>query len=641
VLLLALFAPSVTAGRRSISLLDAAAVAAVAVLAVALARGRVTAAELGRDDGAATLLLLVPGLVVFVAAVGCARLLRPALTALERATRRRSAALRMAALSLVRNPGHAAIAVSFLSVALGLTLFAVAYGSTLVRGLEDQARYAVPESYVVRERLGPGTTASPLAVVGAVRRRAALGAGVSVSPVIRRQGDVAELNGTRRGYTLLGVPARSLSSLRGWRSDFTARPLPALAAAIAPTGATALRGPRLPAEATTVEVAARVTGADVLLRLAVLTPRGVVRQLELQPVGPDTRRLVLPPEARGGRVIGLELVRSAAVESHRKNEAPVVSGTVALGPLRATGAGRRRALGGGYARWVGRGRVQASVRGDDAVLRYLVGNDLVSQFRPPQPLEETPLPVLVTPGLAAIADRDGVLALRLGGGRIVLRVAGVVNRFPSVTGDVVIADESSLFTVGNTTRAGSASPTEIWLSSPRPLDAALRRAPFTDLDVTSQRARLDELRADPLTRGSVLALGCAAIVSLALAAVGFLVLVLSDLRDERGELFHLEAQGAAPAELRRHVRLRALVVAGAGLAGGLLTGLVLTALVTRTVVVAANGITPEPPLLLRVDWRLLAAAVVAYTLLVALVVAGTTRSSFRAAYPLRSPVSEP
>jgi hypothetical protein len=640
VILLTLLAPTVRAGRRSVSLLDAAAVAALVAVVVALARGRLTAEELSRDDGAAAVLLLLPGLVAFVAAVACARLLGPALRGLDHATRRRAATVRTAALSLVRNPGHAAIAVSFLAVAIGLTLFAVVYGSTLDRGLEDQARYAVPTTYTVRERLSSDALVRPLRAAPLARWRT-LGTGVSVAPVVREVGYVAEATGSRRRYTLLGVPAAAVSSLDGWRDDFADRPLPVLASSIAPSRPVALRGPMLPATATAVQVTARRTGFDALLRLGVLTPHGDVRQIQLHDTAPGVRGAALPADMRGGRVVGFELIRAESVESHRKNDAPVVTGSLALGPLEAVGPEGTQLLAGGYDGWIGRGRVEVEPRDDGVTLRYLVGNDAVSQFRPTQPLEGRPVPALVTPGLAAIADSNGVLALRLGAGRVLVQVAGVVKRFPTADGDAVVVDEPSLFAAGNTLRAGTVGVTELWLSSPTNLDDALRAAPFDVLDVASQRARLDELRDDPLTRGALLALVCAAGVSLLLAAAGLLVLVLSDLRDERGEMFHLEAQGADPGSLRRHLRLRAQVVAAAGLAGGLLTGLALAFLVTATVVVTANGAVPEPPLLLRLDWPLLCAVAAAYLVLVAAVVAGATRSSFRSAYPTRSQVSEP
>ena len=49
-----------------------------------------------------------------------------------------------------------------------------------------------------------------------------------------------------------------------------------------------------------------------------------------------------------------------------------------------------------------------------------------------------------------------------------------------------------------------------------------------------------------------------------LAAVGLLLTVVGDLRDESGELYDLEAQGATPRDLRRHVLLRAAIVAVLG-----------------------------------------------------------------------------
>ena len=83
------------------------------------------------------------------------------------------------------------------------------------------------------------------------------------------------------------------------------------------------------------------------------------------------------------------------------------------------------------------------------------------------------------------------------------------------------------------------------------------------------------LRADPLARGALATLAATAALALALALVGLLLGVAGDRRDERGELFDLEAQGAAPATLRRHLRLRALLVAVFGLAGGIATGAIL------------------------------------------------------------------
>ena len=106
--------------------------------------------------------------------------------------------------------------------------------------------------------------------------------------------------------------------------------------------------------------------------------------------------------------------------------------------------------------------------------------------------------------------------------------------------------------------------------------------------------------------------------------------MVSDLRDERGELHELEAQGASPADLRRLLRLRALVVAAVGVAGGLATGAVLSTLVVGVVRLTAGADTPVPPLRLDLDWTLLAAALAAYAVAAAALVGLITWAAFRA-----------
>ena len=83
----ALRAKPIAFGRRSFSALDAAALGAIAVIAITLLRGDLDQETLAQESGMAAALVLLPGLVTFVAAVVCARLLRPGLLLLERASR--------------------------------------------------------------------------------------------------------------------------------------------------------------------------------------------------------------------------------------------------------------------------------------------------------------------------------------------------------------------------------------------------------------------------------------------------------------------------------------------------------------------------------------------------------------------------
>ena len=180
------------------------------------------------------------------------------------------------------------------------------------------------------------------------------------------------------------------------------------------------------------------------------------------------------------------------------------------------------------------------------------------------------------------------------------------------------------------TRSGSTPRTR----NEAALAAALTQPPFHVLAV-STRAELErESRRDPLAHGTLIALGAAALLALVLAAVGLALAVWSDLRDDRGELYELEAQGGTPSLLRRVVRSRALALAVAGLVAGALTGFLLVTLVTRLVSVTARAGFADPPLEATVDPLVVVVGVVAYALLAVVLVGAATRNAFaRAARP--------
>src|SRR5262249_42935908 len=106
------------------------------------------------------------------------------------------------------------------------------------------------------------------------------------------------------------------------------------------------------------------------------------------------------------------------------------------------------------------------------------------------------------------------------------KIVATTRYFPSVDGDVVIADRRSFLTVANSLEPGVATASETWLQHP-----PSRTLP---LAVDSQRAQTSELTGDPLARGSIALLGITALVALALAAVGLLLTVIGDLRAEAG-----------------------------------------------------------------------------------------------------------
>ena len=161
--------------------------------------------------------------------------------------------------------------------------------------------------------------------------------------------------------------------------------------------------------------------------------------------------------------------------------------------------------------------------------------------------------------------------------------------------------------------------------------AASRRPPGCTaalllLDVSSQRGRsLAAWR--PPARGALRAARHRH-RPLALAAVGLLLTIVGDLRDESGELFDLEAQGATPRDLRRHLLLRAAIVAALGLAGGLAAGAIVSALVVAVVTVTAGAGVALPPLELVYDRRLVVVALVALAVGSALAALAATRRAY-------------
>ena len=159
--------------------------------------------------------------------------------------------------------------------------------------------------------------------------------------------------------------------------------------------------------------------------------------------------------------------------------------------------------------------------------------------------------------------------------------------------------------------------------------------PFTLLDVASQAGLERQLRTDPVARAAVAMLEAAAVTALVLALLGLLLGVVAERSDDRAELFDLEAQGLAPAQLRRQLRLRALVAAASGALGGVLIGLVLSALVVGFVELTANATAPEPPLVLSLDWAVVGTAAAAVTAAAILLVVAVTGRAFRHATPGR------
>jgi hypothetical protein len=596
----ALLSRGVAVGGLRVTPADVAAAGALGAILLALARGKADAGAIASGDGTGVLLLLLPALTILVLAVVAARLLAPVLRLLERLARRGPAGVRIALLSLARAPGQATLTTVFFVVAVGVAVFAISYRATLLAGERQQAAYVAPADLVLTEDLTKLVTvqqAAPPAVAARLGRS---------TPVLRDSG-FAGGNGGGRDFTLLALPAAALGRIQGWRSDFSAQRPAALARAIRPPHPAALPGIDLPPPARSLELPVSVRGDAVGISLTVLDRRGDLTSIWLGEHGRGTHvvRRAIPAAARGGRVVALRVtfpLLAAFAANHRESGTALSVSDASRGSLEL---GRLRAGGVALPDWPGWKGVAGLDRipTGGATLRYLVNRAADSVFRPREPFEGEPVPVVVTPALARSAGPNGLLPLHVGYDVVVGRVVGVARDIPSVDGDAVVADASWWLAAATAARPGVGTPTELWIDRLRPGAARLlARAPFSSLAVTSQGGVYASLRSDPLARGTLDVLLVSAAVGLALAALGVLLAVVGDLRDESGELFDLEAQGASPTEVRHHLLLRATAVSGVGTAGGLVAGLVVGALVVAVVTVTAGAGEPLPPLERIVDW---------------------------------------
>jgi hypothetical protein len=627
-----------TAGERrrlGIGPLDVAALAAVGAVLLALDRGAADASTLTAGTGSSTLLLL-PVLIAFAAAVAVGRLLGPGLRVAERASRRGRVDVRLAFLALARAPARTAVAAAFLVVSLGVALFASSYRSTLEQSQRDPAAYQVPLDAVVTagDQLVQPLDAAPL---GAYQ---ALAGGVTALPVIRQSAEVPGSGTQRLSPTVLGVPAAGLTSLR-WRSD-NAADSPATLARKLVAGEPAdraLRTTALPGGTAKIRVRAGRRGAPVGLSAAVLERGGRIVRVSLGPVPTQARTLqaALPAAARGGRLVDLRLeLRLIGQETgDHPGRGLSTRGLLRLGPVSGTG----------LQGWTGTGgAVVHPTAGGGADVGYTVSQAQGAALRPSQPTDGRPLPIVASADVAAAAGPGGIVPLDFGTTTLRGRVVAVATRFPTTQdtpSTFVVADEQSLASRLDAGDPGLGRPTEVWLGAhggaqAGPLLAALSKPPFDALQVTSRQAIEHALASDPLARGIELTLAAAAIVAVALALIGLWVSAVSDLRDEQGELYDLEADGVSPAALRTQLRLRAAVLVAVGLAGGLVLGVILSLGTADLVLLSANGTAPLPPLLRITDWAQVAGGVALVVLLAAAVVELTVRGAFRERLPRRA-----
>ena len=603
--------------------LDFVAFAALLVTGVALLGGVADEEQLARGEGSAVLLLLLPGLVALAAAIGVARVF-PAVARWWGERRRTSVSGRLAAVGLARGPGAAVATVAFLTIAFALALLAEGYRATLLRADREQAAFQVPLDVTVREDLA--NLVRVFDVASRERFEQLAGEGGAAYPVLRVTGSAGRAERVS-GVTVLGLDKPAIERVRVWRSEWASgRGTDELAALVDPGRPVELQGLRLARNKVVMRVSRSVVSFAAIVRLR----DGSFRRIDLGDALPRSSTVLRKRLPRGALLLSLEIVPPP-----RLIERGADAGIGFFAKVRLSGPLVRE-----LRHWKPVGGVETTSMADGLVVRVPLTLQRTSLLRAPEPTDDAPPKVLVTPRLAELAGGvGGELPLQVGGGSAIVRVAGVVKRFPGATGELVVGDRGSLGTAINTAAPGAGRESEIWLDVPparvRAVADVLARPPYRALATTVRSEVEAEARRDPLAQGTLLALGAAALVALVLASLGLALAVRSDLRDDRGEHYDLEAQGSSPAFLRGVVRTRAAAVSLVGLVAGLVTGIGLLALVTRVVSVTARGAGAEPPLAAVVDPWLVLAGIALFALLASALVAGSTRRAFAG---LRGPV---
>jgi hypothetical protein len=594
---------------RSARLTDMLAVAAASALVAALAAGT------GSDQALA---LLVAPLCCAAAGVLTFRAARVVLRGAERVARGGPVLPRLALVNLARSSGVAALAIAFIAVATGLGGFALAYRSTLVRSAADQAADRVPLDVLV----SPGPDFNTPLEVAPLQHWQALASG-AVLPVRRTDANYTTGGGTVT-VTALGIPAGGLTGIHGWRESDGSASLATLARRLEPTGPVRMAGPTLPADAQTLSLRVSSRGFAVTVTADLRDPQGAIRQVAFGTADASAAVLRVPVPRGRWELEALELDEPtglAITNGHQNGENPgaatQASARVALGPLSVLPAhGPSLPVPLGAWRGVGAAATTESATtgpptsGAVAIVGFSA-TGTPGVFRPAQPTDTLPVPVLADPQTAASAGPDGRIALTVDGLPVVARVVGVLGRFPTIEGDsagFVIADEATLAAALDAQLPGQGRPDELWISTGHlaRLRAALGSGTLAQLD-SSFRVDLDhQLRDAPVARGVLGTLIAAAALSVVLAVVGLLTALLGGARDKRAESDLFE-QGVGPRGLRAELRVRLALASVLGVIVGLGIAVLLTRLAVASVRAAGTVADPSPPVVTVVPWAELAA----------------------------------
>lgn len=566
----------------------------------------------GPGEPVGPLVVLLPASIAFLVALVVAVALPPIIRGAARRSAGSPLAVRLALLSIAREPSRPAATITLLAFSLGAIVFSIGWSASLDEGIRDGAAYRSGLDLRVTE-LGTGLSISGSVVP--IDRYAGLGADVRAVAVYRDATTADEGGRTE----ILALPPSALAGLPGWRTDFADTPIADMATRLevqSPAGGWRQQGHQLAVDAMELVLRFRYVGRPLRLDAIVATTAGDTATIHLGDLDPSMTEVrgTLPPGARGGLVTALILRNPGLVK----------------------GSGHQDELRRATITWLG--------------LTGLVAEDPIDVeifttaahiIRAPALTDGLRLPAIVSPDLEARAGPEGELDLQLtADATIGLRVVGVARFLPTVVDDaprfVAVSIEPFLVALAATV-PGAGRANEMWLDLPddpgrlAAVRAALREDPFRFAQITDKAATIAQRSDDPLSVGILWTLVAAGLAGLLLALSGLLLGAVTDLADPRGEAADLEAQGVAPSVLRQLATTRMAVLVGAGAVAGTVVGLVLSTVVTGALSLTADGLVPIPPLVGVVPLATIAILVGAVVMVVLAVTAGLASRAYGAA----------
>ncbi len=615
--------------------LDAVGAAAFCMAALAVSRGSATASSLvSKGD---PLIALLPLLAAVVVAWIAIRLVPVLVARFAQLLGHHAPLVRTALGEVARRPTVPLATAGFLAAATTLSIFSLGYRSTLAAGARDQASYAVPFDFTLA--YGPALV-RPSAVEP-------VGGWPSIAPsavstdILRRSASVESQKLSTDSIAMVGLEPSTLTSMRGWRSDFGPS-IESMQAAITSKRDQPTAGTVIPLGTTRLTITGDGDLSTTEIAAIVASEKGLWHEDTTTLSKSDTNQLVvtLDPGDAGGRLIGFRLGQpgtQAQKTQHHAGEgntgAAYFTATITLDSVEAETSSGTTTMAVPWSQLQSQGgAVTHDATGLSIELRLQGSSALLL---PPAPPDIAVIPAIVDPYTAASAQGGNVVVDLPGDSRQVLRVAGIAKRFPGAGTRFAIVDISLAEPAFDRDQPGFGTANEIWIAADgadqRALATAFEQAPLKDLAVTRRTTIQERLSSDPLSRFTLGLFGIAAIIA-ALLAIGAVFLSTMSNAAEQAPLHRaLAAEGVAPRSLSRMVRATSIAITVGALLFGALGSLELLRLVTRVIAVTATSTVPVPPLLIRVRAIDLGAALAALFVPCVVAAALAARSARRVA----------